>query len=55
LTERGQQLVDERRARYEGRWRAALSAFGDDELRAAAAVLDGLAQLFTDLDSELGR
>jgi DNA-binding MarR family transcriptional regulator len=46
LTDRGREVVEERQAQYEPRWRAALSEFGDDELVAAAAVLDRLAQLF---------
>lgn len=46
LTERGQRLVDERRAQYEPRWRAALSGFSDEELATAAAVLDALTELF---------
>ena len=46
LTERGRALVDERRARYEPRWRAALAEFSGEELLAAAKVLGGLRQLF---------
>jgi DNA-binding MarR family transcriptional regulator len=52
LTERGQQLVDERRAQYEPRWRAALARFDDDELRAASSVLDALAELFNEFLEE---
>lgn len=52
LTERGQRLVDERRAQYEPRWREALARFDDDELRAAAAVLDALAALFNEFLEE---
>jgi DNA-binding MarR family transcriptional regulator len=46
LTERGQELVEERRGRYEPRWRAALEDFSDKELRTAAAVLERLRELF---------
>jgi DNA-binding MarR family transcriptional regulator len=52
LTDRGQQLVDERRAQYEPRWRDALARFDDDELRAAAAVLDALGALFNEFLEE---
>jgi len=52
LTERGQQLVDERRALYEPRWRAAMSRFDADELRTAAAVLDALTALFGEFADE---
>lgn len=46
LTEHGQALVDDRRARCEPRWRAALGDFSDAELHTAAAVLDRLRALF---------
>jgi MarR family transcriptional regulator, organic hydroperoxide resistance regulator len=46
LTERGQQLVDEHRARVEPKWQASLAQFSDDELRTAAAVLARLADYF---------
>jgi DNA-binding MarR family transcriptional regulator len=46
LTERGVQLVGERRARYEPRLRAALAQFSDGELLTAAAVLEALAAHF---------
>jgi DNA-binding MarR family transcriptional regulator len=49
LTQRGRQVVEERRARMEPKWRAALSEFSDEELLAAAAVLDRLAVLFEEL------
>ena len=52
LTDRGQQLVDERRAIFEPRWREAMSRFDAGELRAASAVLDALAQLFTEFADE---
>jgi DNA-binding MarR family transcriptional regulator len=52
LTERGRHLVDERKARFEGRWREAMSEFGDHELRAAAAVLNRLAQVFKEITDD---
>ena len=52
LTERGRQLVDERKARFEGRWREAMSEFGEHELRAAAAVLNRLAQVFKEITDD---
>lgn len=49
LTARGRAVVEERRARYEPKWRAALEEFSDAELRTAAAVLDRLRGLFDEL------
>jgi DNA-binding MarR family transcriptional regulator len=46
LTERGRGLVEDRRARFEPRYRAALARFSDEELLAAAAVLERLRALF---------
>jgi DNA-binding MarR family transcriptional regulator len=46
LTERGQQLVADRHARMEPRWRAALGEFDDEELLVAARVLERLADYF---------
>lgn len=46
LTERGEQLVAERHAQMEPRWRAALQEFDDAELAVAARVLDRLADYF---------
>jgi DNA-binding MarR family transcriptional regulator len=46
LTERGRALVEERRARYEPRFRAALEEFSDAELRTAARVLEALRDFF---------
>jgi DNA-binding MarR family transcriptional regulator len=46
LTERGRALIEERRARYELRWRAALEQFSDEELLTTARVLDAVRQLF---------
>jgi DNA-binding MarR family transcriptional regulator len=52
LTERGRALIDERRARYERRWRAALKQFSDEELLTAAAVLDRVRAMFDELAVE---
>ena len=49
LTDRGHAVVEERRARYEPRWRAALEQFGEDELLTAAEVLDALRRMFEEL------
>ena len=49
LTERGAELVAARRARFEPLWRRALAEFGEDELLAAAAVLDRLREMFYDV------
>jgi MarR family transcriptional regulator, organic hydroperoxide resistance regulator len=52
LSERGSELVEARRARYEPRWRAALGEFTDEELVVAATVLDRLRDLFDQLATE---
>jgi DNA-binding MarR family transcriptional regulator len=52
LTDSGRGLVEERRARFEPRLRAALDPFADHELLAAAAVLDRLRDLFDELVDE---
>ena len=46
LTERGEQLVAERHAQMEPRWRAALDEFDDTELMVAALVVNRLADYF---------
>jgi DNA-binding MarR family transcriptional regulator len=46
LTDRGMTLVGERRAQFEPRWRAALDEFSDEELLAAARVLEALRGFF---------
>jgi DNA-binding MarR family transcriptional regulator len=52
LTDRGQALIDERRARYEPRWRAALEEFSADDLLTAAAVLEHVRDMFDELANE---
>ncbi|MBV9818545.1 MAG: MarR family transcriptional regulator [Solirubrobacterales bacterium] len=49
LTERGHGRVLERRDRMAPLWNAALSAYSDEELRAAAAVLDSLRAVFDEI------
>jgi DNA-binding MarR family transcriptional regulator len=49
LTERGQALVDERRALYEPLWRAAFDEFSEEELLTAARVVESLHELFDGL------
>ena len=49
LTERGATVVAQRRAQLEPRWQAALEEFSDSELRAAAGVLNRLADYFDEL------
>jgi DNA-binding MarR family transcriptional regulator len=50
LTPRGRAVIEQRRARYEPRWRAALERFSEDELETASAVLDAIRQFFDELD-----
>lgn len=49
LTEHGTEVVAKRQALMEPRWRAALAEFSDDELVAAARVLNRLADYFDSL------
>lgn len=49
LTERGAAVVAERQAQMEPRWREALSEFSDEELTAAARVLNRVADYFDGL------
>ena len=52
LTDNGRVLVEERRARFEPRLRAALEPFSEDELVVAAAVLDRLRAMFDEIAEE---
>lgn len=54
LTERGTAVIEERRARYEPRWRAALERFSDEELTTAVSVLEALRQMFDELAESEG-
>jgi DNA-binding MarR family transcriptional regulator len=49
LTDRGRTLIEQRRAIYEPRWRAALAQFSDEELESTARVLDAVRQMFDEL------
>lgn len=46
LTARGKALIEQRRARYEPRWTAALSEFSEQELLTAERVLDAVRRMF---------
>jgi DNA-binding MarR family transcriptional regulator len=48
LTDRGAAVVADRHAEMEPRWQATLSEFSDDQLNAAAQVLNRLADYFND-------
>jgi len=52
LSDRGRELLQERRARVEPRWREALKPFSSEELENAAAVLDALTRYFDELSAE---
>jgi DNA-binding MarR family transcriptional regulator len=52
LTERGRELVEEHRARFEPRWLAALEDVSERDLLVAAGVLDRLRGLFDELAAE---
>jgi DNA-binding MarR family transcriptional regulator len=52
LSKRGRAVIDERRARYEPRWRAAMEQFSDEELLGAAAVLERVQAMFDELADE---
>jgi MarR family transcriptional regulator, organic hydroperoxide resistance regulator len=52
LTDNGRELVEERRARFEPRFRAALEPFSQDELVVATAVLERLRDFFEEIAEE---
>jgi MarR family transcriptional regulator, organic hydroperoxide resistance regulator len=54
LTDSGRGLVEERRARFEPLFRAALEPFSEDELVVAAAVLERLRGMFEEIVDERG-
>ena len=54
LTDHGLELVRERQAEFEPRWRAAFADFTADELRTAVAVLDRMRDTFEALAEERG-
>lgn len=49
LTDRGHELIEQRRSFFERHWRDALAEFGDDELLTAAAVLERIRAMFEEL------
>ncbi len=49
LTARGKALIEQRRARYEPRWREATAEFSEDELETAARVLEAFRRMFDEL------
>jgi DNA-binding MarR family transcriptional regulator len=53
LTEPGHARLEARHAKFAPRWNAALAEFSDDELRAAAAVLNRLHTLFDEIATEV--
>ena len=55
LTERGRALVEQRQARFEPRFRAAMAEFSEEQLLIAAGILDRLAGMFDELAEELRR
>jgi MarR family transcriptional regulator, organic hydroperoxide resistance regulator len=52
LTDRGRELVEERRARFEPRWLAAMDDVSERDLLVAAGVLDRLREFFDELAAE---
>jgi MarR family transcriptional regulator, organic hydroperoxide resistance regulator len=52
LTDRGRELIAEKRAHWEGRWRTALADFSTEELAAAAAVLERLREMYDQLEND---
>ena len=52
LTKDGRGLVEERRARFEPRFRAAIEEFSEEDLLVAASVLDRLRDFFEQLADE---
>jgi len=52
LTDRGSELLTEKRAAWEQRWRETLAGYTSEELAAAAAVLDSLRAMYAALDAE---
>ena len=55
LTERGREVIAERRAHWERRWRKLLADFSTDEIATAAAVIGRMRTMYDELDGESGR
>ena len=51
LTEAGRELVGERRATFDERWRIALADIATADLAVTAAVLDRIAAMFDEFDA----
>ena len=51
LTQAGQELVGERRATFDRRWRAALADIDTADLAVTAEVLDRIALMFDEFDA----
>jgi DNA-binding MarR family transcriptional regulator len=52
LTERGRELITQKRSEWEARWQVALEEFSGEELATAAAVLDRIHAMYDRLDAE---
>jgi DNA-binding MarR family transcriptional regulator len=52
LTEPGRELIAEKRAQWEKRWRTTLADFSAEELTSAAAVLERLRAMYDAIESE---
>jgi DNA-binding MarR family transcriptional regulator len=55
LTDRGRELIAERRSHWERRWRKLLADFSTDEIATAAAVIGRLRTMYDELDDESRR
>jgi DNA-binding MarR family transcriptional regulator len=55
LTGRGRELIAERRAHWERRWRKTLAEFSTGEIETAAAVIERLRTMYDELDDESRR
>jgi DNA-binding MarR family transcriptional regulator len=52
LTVRGRELIAERRAHWESRWRQTLAEFSTAEIATAAAVVDRMRTMYDELEDE---
>jgi DNA-binding MarR family transcriptional regulator len=53
LTDRGRELIGEKRAHWEQRWRRAMSEFSTEELATAAAVVERMRAMYEEIDQEI--
>jgi MarR family transcriptional regulator, organic hydroperoxide resistance regulator len=51
LTERGQEIVDQKRSHWEKRWHEALAEFSSDDLAVTAAVLERLRAMYAEIEA----